>query len=250
MQRPGKPFVILGKARSGTNYLNWKLLLSKQVLLGWEPFNGAFLAYTGFEHFNIPTEVQARIQSKDERDRDRREYVNYCSGLTGALDGSGVGFSGFKIFYAHDPDMYWRMTRDARFNALVVERESRLAAYSSLLIARKTKEWSRAVGLSAPDEQVKVHFNPEDFQDFRTIYDDEVDQTLTNLRDSKVDHLHLRYEEFVGNPAALRAIFAFLGITAEPAEDDSLQRQNSPNLLDRFENPEDVLPWLAEEQKR
>lgn len=88
--------------------------------MGWEPFNGAFLAYQGFENFRIPAAVQARIQSKAERDRDPAEYVTYCAGLSEALEGSGVRCSGFKIFPEHNGDVYWRMTRDTRFNALLI----------------------------------------------------------------------------------------------------------------------------------
>ena len=256
---PGKPFVMLSNGRSGTNFLVSLLLSTKQVLFGWEPFNTSFKGYSGGKNFSVPKPVLDRMNDTSFRDTDPEGYISYCAGFTGALNDTGVKMTGFKIFPPHNEDVYWKMTRDARFRALVLERRSTLSVYSSLRIVKETKEWiSRDNGSAeaqseespAPaKEQVKVKFHPKGFENFSAMYRERFIRTLDNLKNAHVEYLHIYYEDLVSDPKTIASILDFLGIDAPAAEETWIKKQNDPNVLNRFTNPEAALPFLEQEQR-
>ncbi|MDZ4136363.1 MAG: hypothetical protein U1D06_12340 [Paracoccaceae bacterium] len=254
---PGKPFVLLSKGRSGTNFLISKLQLTRQVLFGWEPFNQTFFGYGGAEHFSIPPKVMARLNDTRFRDADPAGYIDYCAGFTGALDGSGVKASAFKIFPVapHNPEIYWKMTQDTRFRALVLERRSTLAVYSSLMIALKTNQWiSRAGGEAgeaggAAPEQVQIPFRPKEFEAFRKVYRETFVTTEANLAQAGVEHLKIYYEDLVSDPQVFASILAFLRLDPVVVASTWVKKQNDSNVLNRFTNPEVAAPYLEQEQQ-
>ncbi|MDP2738896.1 MAG: hypothetical protein Q8O82_09415 [Pseudorhodobacter sp.] len=249
--KPGKPMVLLSADRSGTNFLISKLLMTKQVLFGWEPFNKRFKGHDLPGHFSIQQDVISRLNSPDFRDRDSEGYISYCAGLTGALDGTGVKLSGFKIFPAHNSDVYWKMTRDTRFRALVLERRSVLAVYSSLKIASKTNVWviKKTNKPLEDQEQIKTVFVPKEFIKFAAAYRDGFKETIANLQQAGVDYKHVYYEDLVRDPACFASILNFLEIESNDIGESFLTKQNDPNILNRFSNPEAALPYLKQEQR-
>lgn len=249
--RPGKPLVLLSHGRSGTNFLISKLLLTKKVLFGWEPFNHGFYAYGGFEHFNVPEEVKARMQDKSFRDSDPDGYISYCSGLTGALDGTGVALSGFKIFPPHNREIYLKMTKDVRFRALVLQRRSLLSVYSSHLIAVQTSKWTANKKTAAEQtEQIKVEFIAEKFEKFADTYRADFDLTVANLVDAGVEYKHIYYEELVADPAVFSGVLDYCGLPSAQVKDSWLVKQNTSDVLERFSNPAAVQPYLEAENEQ
>lgn len=254
-KEPGKPFVILSQGRSGTNFTISKILLSQQVLIGWEPFNTPMFGYGGFEHFSVPPNVIRKMNSAEFRDADPNGYIDYCAGFTGALNATGVRRTGFKIFPQHNADIYWQMTRDPRFNALVIERASKLSSYSSSLIAHTTGKWvdegneNKDKGEGSAN-QVQVSFNRDQFVSYLNSYDDQIRRTVENLEAARVSYLKVYYEDLVGTQETLRDVFAFLGVEGEPAAETFIKKQNDSNVLKRFVNPEAARPFLERENEQ
>ncbi len=250
--RTGRPVVLLSQARSGTNFLISRLQATRQILFGWEPFNQTFLGYGGYEFFNVPPEVRDRMNDVRFRDSDPDGYVTYCGGFTGALGGTGVRLSGFKIFPSHNADRYWKMTRDTRFRALVLERRSVLAVYSSLQIALQTREWV-ANPKAGERDQVRVQFDPKGFETFAAQYRGDFARTEENLRAASVDFLKISYEDLVADPQVFERILGFLDLDPPREPGIDMKKQNDSNVLKRFLNPEDARPYLErehEEQRR
>ena len=250
-RKPGKPFVLLSSGRSGTNFLISKLLMTRQALVGWEPFNTPLFGYENQAYFSIAPQVIDRMNDVGFRDNDPDGYLLYCGGLTGAIDGSGVRVSGFKIFPDHNEDMYWQMTRDTRFKALVLQRGSVLSAYSSWQIALQTNEWTkvdRVKPAGAPD-QITIEFDPSGFETYANIYRARFQKTVENLEAAGVEYLKFYYEDLVSNSECFESVLSFLGIESDAIGESWVEKQNDPNVLKRFSNPELVLPYLEREEQ-
>ena len=185
------------------------------------------------------------------RDNDPDGYLLYCGGLTGAIDGSGVRVSGFKIFLDHNEKMYWKMTCDTRFKALVLQRGSVLSAYSSWQIALQTNEWTkvdRVKPAGAPD-QITIEFDPSGFETYANIYRARFQKTVENLEAAGVEYLKFYYEDLVSNSECFESVLSFLGIESDAIGESWVEKQNDPNVLKRFSNPELVLPYLEREEQ-
>lgn len=247
--KPSKPFVLLSVGRTGTNFLISKLLSTNQIVFGWEPFNKTFLGYGIPDCLSVPQDVASRLNNSAFRDNDPDGYITYCAGLTGSFNGTKVKSSGFKIFPAHNSDVYWKMTRDTRFRVLVLERRSILAVYSSLEIAKKTKVWIVSKdNKQDKGKQIKTTFIPADFENFSMKYKNNFKDTLINLQQAGVEYRHYYYEDLVRDPACFPSILDFLKIESEATGETWVTKQNDPNVLNRFSNPGDALPYLKMEQ--
>lgn len=246
-----KPFVLLSDGRSGTNFLISKLLLTKKVLFGWEPFNKNFFGYDNQKHLDLPDDVALELNNTEFRDKDPAGYITYCAGLTGAFDGTNIKVSGFKIFPAHNSEIFWKMTRDTRFRALVLERRSALAVYSSTRIAKQTGKWAEVKNgkPSEAQEQVTTRFIPDEFIEFARSYRENFKITLKNLHESGVDYKHVYYEDLVADPTVFMSVLDFLGLDGSVDGETWLKKQNDPNVINRFSNPEEVFPYLEQEQR-
>jgi len=249
--KPGKPFVLLSVGRSGTNFLISKLLLTKKVLFGWEPFNKNFFGYDNQKHLALPDDVALELNNTEFRDKDPAGYITYCAGLTGAFDETNIKLSGFKIFPAHNSEIFWKMTRDTRFRALVLERSSALSVYSSTRIAKQTGKWAEVKHgkPSEAQEHVTIKFIPDEFIEFARSYRGNFKITLKNLHESGVDYKHVYYEDLIADPTVFMSVLDFLGLDQRVDGETWLKKQNDPNVLNRFSNPEAVLPYLKQEQR-
>ena len=141
MTRRPKATVLLSDGRSGTNYLISRIVQTGTVNFGWEPFNDRAKKYTGYRGFqtlDVPQSVLDRMNDKTFRQSDPDGYIDYCAGFTGAFDGTDVTVTGFKIFPIHNRDIFWRMTKDPRFEPIILQRRS-------VLLRNIRRHWYRTI---------------------------------------------------------------------------------------------------------
>lgn len=239
-----RPFVILSHERSGTNYLVSRLLLSTEVVVGQEPFNPEFLGYETHPDCVVPSGIFDKMNDRTFRDTDKSAYIEFCSGITGALDNTGIAASGFKIMYHYDT--YWQMTLDRRFYAIVLERKSVLSVYSSMLIANQTTEWV-AHNSTQTEKQVQVEFVPELYKTFKKEYRHNFHQTEKNLASVGATVLKIYYEDLITDPECFVSVINFLGISNSFTGESWMLKQNDSNVLNRFTNPQDAMPFFEAE---
>lgn len=239
-----KPFCILSRARSGTNMLVSKLRSTKKVFCALEPFNKTFDGFVNTQHFSVPEDVLRRMNDHGWRDREPYEYTDYILGFGGELNHAGISAVGFKIFPEHNADIFWKMSKDHRVNAIVLQRLDVLANFSSFKIALETSEWAKFAGDKKASEQHKIRFDPDEYRMFKAEQDGSFEKTLANLSANRVSHIHVTYEDLVGGASAFDAICNFLDLGRVDAPQSRYEKQNDANVLNRFINPEDAAPFV------
>lgn len=275
-----RAMVLIADGRSGTNFLISKLLQTGKVNFGREPFNQGLNRgkdYGAQNGLDIAPAVIDKMNDAEFRTSDPEGYIDYCAGFTGALNGTGTEVSGFKVFPSHNPEIFWKMTKDPRFSPIILQRRSVLAVYSSLLIALKTRKWEQLRtdqktveepvktsllnalksrkwlqsrgGPKVVEEQVKVHFDAKAFEEFRCMYIGRFLRAEDNMRRNGIAYCKTYYEDLVADEKELIRVFAFLGLKPDTTTDSPLVVQNTTKVLDRFENPEDARPYLEQKTR-
>jgi hypothetical protein len=113
------------------------------------------------------------------------------------------------------------------------------------MIARLTGQRKYRSARSGPGWQPVIEFEPEDFIRFSAVYRDFYLYIFGKLEESR-QPLHLQLYEHINDPDQIGRLLKFVG--AKPAEllVSSIRKQNSPEILSRFSNPEAVSRFLEE----
>jgi len=164
-------------------------------------------------------------------------YLNITTFITG-LRYKAVGF---KLFPDHNRTMLDHIMADDSWSIIFLWRENLLALYSSHLIAESTGAWV-SVDKAAINRQT-VHFDRADFVKYR----DRIMNVRTGIleRLEKRSYFSLEYEDIRDR---FVEIFDYVGLPPQPSalESSPTVRQNSAKVLERFDNPEEVLECLTE----
>jgi hypothetical protein len=137
---------------------------------------------------------------------------------------------------------------------IVLERRSKLAQYTSLAIANKTRKWSR---YNTSNE--RVHIDPMEFQEFKRFTDRGYDHFfIKELKKRNSNFLQLYYEddlENIDSELFLRKIQNWMlsnGINLERNNTlfpKKMIRQNTTPLKDQITNYNEVIQFVQNEPK-
>ena len=219
-----REFAIVCQPRTGSNMLVGRLDALTDVACHAELFHRR-QPYTDMPADRLPPDALRR--------RNPAEYWRRVVEATRDW-APGARAIGFKLFFIHD----WRMHREItrrRLPVVLLRRESRLAQYSSLRIARVTDRWSSRQDDGA--EPVRVRFSAVGFVLLALRSRAAYAAYRLWLALHQVPCLYTSYESLVGDPAAFARVCGFLEAEPQAEIDDRYQRQNSADILARFSNP-------------
>lgn len=227
-------FVLLAGARTGSSYLVSALNANPEVLCHGEVFHR--------NTFKLGHGLSTEMPGLDRatRDSDTAGFTDRLYRTSFALHPDKVAV-GLKLFPEHGADRMAYFLGQRGIRRILLTRENKLAAWSSLLIARRTQVWNTRSNAELPPRST-VAFDPDAFGKYlRTKLADE-----RLIRDACGNDLFsIEYKE-VTSPEVLRALVGFLGCTPAATADGAFVKMNTSDILDRFSNPEAAARYLRE----
>lgn len=150
---------------------------------------------------------------------------------------------GFKLFIQHNKQALNNLLQDPGVKKIVLRRDNMLAKYSSKIIANQTKTWSTK---KSDDEQAKIEWDEQGFLDYQAKMDKFYSNVFDTLREQGDTWFDLEYLQ-VRNEAVIEKMMTFVGVTYQNVSDDvKIQKQNTSNILERFQKPDVVRAYLQE----
>lgn len=223
-------FVIICSGRTGSNLLCGILNQHPYISCHYELFNPSVI----YKNRNRSERSEEALAA---RDVDPIGFVEGCY-----RGESGFQAAGFKIFFAHNPMVLEYCIMDPDIKKIVLTRGNQLAQYSSQRFAELTQKWVDVEDGSI--SSLKMKFESEDFLEF-------VDEIHAGHRTglgliSGVDDgllMNLKYTQ-IAERKTVASLFRFLGVPNFEIEFPPFKKQNTSDILERFENPEDVIRTL------
>ena len=222
-------YAIVCQARTGSNYL--------VSLLGQHP---EITAHNELFHeqtiWRLPTPIVDDAILR-QRDADPLAY------LQAVMAECSTPVFGFKHLLFYDESVIDFVMR-GDFKVIILERENVLAQFSSMAIAHQTGQWT----LNPDDRPVEPHKLPWDEADFEVYRRDYVEAyaelySMTSQR--RAPWMRLRYVDLF-TPRTIRRVFAFLAVSQQvPINLNTIRRQNSSHIVERFIQPALVQAYLA-----
>lgn len=220
-------FVIFSVARSGTSFLTTSLRSHPEILCHGE----ALLP----RHFHKHVHGSARSAlSKEEVENDPLNFLYKLFELS-----DGCRAVGCKVFRGHSTDIHFDILKDPGIRKIVLHRENHLASYASLLMARKTGKWnSKRPSVS----QDKVTFVADEF----SKYSSRIRGFFNKIeRESVGPTLFISYKDTIMKND-VQKVLDFLEVSREFETASRLVKMHGSEIIDRFENREEVLSCLRE----
>ena len=242
-----KMFAIISEARTGSTVLSHKLGLLEGVGCHGEIFH--------------PDKIHSGLEGHPDisvRQQDPVGFLHTMMNLAYEQKGQSP-LMGFKLFFDHN-QVIKNFLIDQKIPIILLERDNKLAQYSSLKIARKTGKWHSKQKLSKAQEEEnerkgkKVSFSMLEFLAFSIRSRFRFQGAINLLNKQHAPYLHVTYESMFNDNNWLK-ILGFLKIQSETTKTSSnLEKQNSEPLLERFSNPKytefcckllNVIPWVS-----
>jgi len=214
-------FVIIGHARTGSNYLLDGLMSSKSVAAYHEIF----------------------------ADHNRKIGENFGEVLSQLYrkEGRNVEIVGFKLFYNHLTEDEWqKFLSHKEFKVIHLTRENRLRTIVSLDIAFKTDEWTRSSYVrrrQLTDKRVSLdtHNLIQRLENIRQFES----QTRSRFKDRPV--FEVVYEDMIRNPhTVFQNVGEFLGIGGIDFTKIKIVKQNPERLEQLIINFDEVSHLLKD----
>lgn len=220
-------FVVFSVARSGTSFLTTSLRSHPDILCHGE----ALLPR------HIPKHLHGSARSRFTAADCENDPLGFFHELLKIDDGHIA--VGCKVFRGHSPTVHNAILEDASIRKILLDRENRLASYSSGLIARETGRWSsrRSEGI---EKLHRVSFDKSDFERYRNRVDGFFRKVA---RKQQGPSIRITYEENVLGES-LAPIFHLLDVQEDVKTESPKKKQLGRSIWDRFSNPEDVLEYL------
>lgn len=226
------PFAILGLQRSGTTFFRRALDDHPDIVCHGEIFRPGRVS-------TFPPPVgKDMMADKATRDADPVAYLDRL------LSFYETGFVGFKLLLAHSPPVLREICR-RRYHLIALKRENALAKYSSLAIFMSMKGTGDRFKRPANEgpSAVKATFVEADFDRYRTDEAARWAALSPLLERTRPPCLNLDYADIAWGDGIGRAL-DFLGAARRPL-DAGIVKQNSSDIISRFDNPEVVRDYLA-----
>lgn len=244
MSRETNNFVIITQPRSGSYHFKSLLDSAEDIVCQGEIFKKGAIEIDCC----LAETLGLKKGNMTERDKAPFAFVNQLRKLCA----NGKIF-GFKAFWPHlEPHkpLMNKLIQDTEWKKIFLVRNP-LQTYASLLRAKKTHIWVLKEGKSRKDsiseEPVTVHFDQASFEKHWANYQRVVNKNHNLMETQTSSCLEIGYSD-VSNPERLDAVLGFLGSTANPTRLTSeYQKQYHGPLLDSFDNPDELLAYLAKQ---
>jgi len=228
--------VLLATARTGSNLLVDTLNKHPALYFHGELFHRArvngFRAYKAVEALGVdPTEL---------RDRDHLRFLDLVFEYS---VGVGRVAAGFKLFLNHSNVVLKHVIENDAYRLIVLERQNFLASYSSMLIGQATGIWHSRDG--EVETTPPITFDPAAFENYRRS----IESSYATLRQRVVGRPNVFDIEYrqLSNPPVVSRLVEFLGAEGGASLSPELRKQNSSDIVGRFDNPAEVLAYLERE---
>jgi len=233
------PFVIFGRARTGTSLVASQLQSHHQIRCYGEAFHpkGVYVW--------IGRRGPERLRSRRERNPKR-----FADRLLSARRRERI--VGFKMLNDQALSVQDEILSRSEIKKIVVYRANLLSVFASTKIARATGQWNLRNG--EPVKQATVNFEPEEFAEFVSVNTAFYERVEGSIRASRSPHIRAEYAS-LAKPRSHAAILEFLGADPTVELSTALIKQDTRLLEERFVNWDRVVatlsgtemePWLRE----
>lgn len=152
----------------------------------------------------------------------------------------GAKWVGCKLLITEEQMQGFDALLKLRPRVIIITRHNKLAWYSSLKIAIETRCWAVH---DSPISQHKVTFDANEFEGWNKAQNELERNTYAKLQENNIHYLKFDYEELIEN-STINKILQFLEIPEANLFPD-IAEQNSIHILNRFNNPDDVICFAA-----
>lgn len=238
---PAQPAVLLAAPRTGSHLLLNLLNSSGRVFFDAELMNLVTISVFGQ---NLKPEEAGALYAL--RSNDPVAFLKAMMTRSHHVDGrrlEDVAVRGFKLFPHQSHAAFDWVLAEPSMRIVHLYRENLLAEYSSLLVAYAEGHW---VGGPASLRSKRIRFEAARFQRFLDTKQRYLDDVREKLAARGSDVIEIEYSAF--SRQTVNQVLAFL--TRGPSDADldalGLQRQLADRVIDRFDNPDDVMRCLAQ----
>jgi hypothetical protein len=231
------PFVILALPRTGSTHLTTLLHRQDGIVCHGEIFNPRRESFLGRWPKSKQTPELIAELTRLRRDEPER-FLEHLF----AEDDGGCAV-GFKIFRGHNRRVLEIVLAAPTVNKIVLFRRNVLASYSSSLIAKLTGQ--HAVREHVPTQTV-VTFDGAEFTQYWQRYMAFYGSIIDRLNATRQRFFLMHYDE-INDPSLFSALLCFIGVEPPTARRSGrIVKQNSPEILKRFSNPEAAAAFLTD----
>jgi LPS sulfotransferase NodH len=246
-QRDYRRFIILGRGRSGSNFLATSLASHPAIVTFGELFNN--LSYPdGGINWSYPGYANADQAASRLR---LAEPLRFIDEKVFAPMPSAVRAVGFKLFYFHarEPEWapVWEHLRETKVAAVHLRRRNLLASLVSAEVAKRTKQWSTLTAGPRPTKVAPIDLDPGECR----TYFEKTEAHRRNFSGLFPDRIDLDYEDLVADyEGTTNRVQDFLGVPRAKLSSE-LRKQASTPLDRRIANYEMLAqhfrgsPWEA-----
>lgn len=217
-------FIVLGKGRSGSNFLRGLLNAHAQVVMFGELFrsaNSIGWEFPDYDRYAQSKQAIALMQSNPASFLEGEVFKKFPKEILAV---------GFKLFYYHAQEGAQRslwdfLQKDQEIKIIHLKRKNTLREILSLKKAFKTNEWTNSTGREAKKFSISLDFD-ELLQEFN--YAQQIKQKYDDffVDQPKIDVI---YEDLADDYAReMRHVQAFLGVGAEPVQPSTFKQSNQP----------------------
>ena len=227
-------FVVHASPRSGSTLFCSILNQAPGVVCHYELFHNEYIQY-----HDVPSQSPKEIFQRDSNP------VNFLEKTFRQSAKDAVQVIGFKLLAHHPAEIIDMVSEDPAYRHVMLTRQNRLAQYSSLTIANATERWvKREPGALSAD---RIDWDQGAFEEFRDNQDRNDQEQLSRLKAQGKDVLLIDYSQLrLAETWARLSDYLDVSISVDAAWSDPIYRQNSPRVLDRFNDPDVVLAYLQE----
>ena len=152
-------------------------------------------------------------------------------------------FYGFKLHINQHTEYMKRLIHDPKWKIVILQRENKLAQFSSSKIAEITGQGNAPKGTKI--KQATAQFDSREFKSFLARMQKEWNRVWEEIDSAGRDYFYIPYTN-LASQSALQNLFQFLG--ADPAFDveAGTEKRNPSNILARFSNQEEAASALEE----
>jgi len=218
-------FVILGTARTGSNFLAETITQHPEIQCFGEVFNPTEIS-------RLPDMISSDPKKIMEwRDQHPLEFLDRLWNIS-----HGKRITGFKFFFPQNQIAKNVIMEDQDIGKIILRRRNVVRQYVSLQIALENNQW----GIRDPHTALKtvVHIDPNALQKFTENTHREYAMTIDMIRRKNQQYLEVVYEDMVGPDGKniFQEIYDFLGVQYVDLQSALLKQHPEPlsELIDNF----------------
>lgn len=232
-------FVIVAAPRTGSSHLVTQLSAHPDIFCNGNSLHPKQM-WLSWPKEDLTPSVKSELAELRKRDSTAFLERLYSAGY-------GRSHVGFKIFDRQNNAALRKLLKKRNVRKIVLYRKNVLANFASALAARTNKEWSVKEGCLVA-QAPQVRFGEQEFIRFHNRYVNFYSDVFNRLSRYHEPFHFIEYLD-INEPLLFAGLVNFIG--ADPAKLDKPAplraphaKQNSPDILSRFENPDEVATFL------